>query len=129
MDTSNPADRASALEAYIECALWAGLDWDNMIGDNPEPLDKVYTASDLAPETREQLRAELDDFAEANARDLAEIEPAQVGHDFHLTRNRHGAGFWDRGLGAVGERLTTAAHVYGTCDLYAGDDGRLYAHG
>lgn len=28
--------------------------------------------------------------------DLSEFDPAQVGHDLWLTRNGHGAGFWDR---------------------------------
>ena len=53
-------------------------------------------------------------------------DPEQDGHDFWLTRNGHGAGFWDRGLGDVGDRLTDIAHGFGECDLYAGDDGRVY---
>ena len=28
--------------------------------------------------------------------DLTQYDPAQVGHDLWLTRNGHGAGFWDR---------------------------------
>jgi hypothetical protein len=36
----------------------------------------------------------------------------QAGHDLILTANRHGAGFWDRGLGATGKTLTDAAHFY-----------------
>lgn len=31
---------------------------------------------------------------------------AQFGHDYWLTRNGHGAGFWDRGLGEVGDKLS-----------------------
>jgi hypothetical protein len=58
---------------------------------------------------------------------LLEFDYSQMGHDFWLTRNRHGAGFWDRGLGALGDRLTSAAHAYGEVDLYVGDDGRLYS--
>lgn len=50
----------------------------------------------------------------------------RAGNDFWFTRNRHGVGFWDRGLGAVGDELTEAAHAFGECDLYEGDDGRLY---
>lgn len=40
-----------------------------------------------------------------------------MGHDFWLTRNGHGAGFWDRGLGELGDRLTDAAHAYGSVDV------------
>jgi len=37
------------------------------------------------------------------------------GHDLALTRNRHGAGFWDRGLpGDAGEVLTDWAHSLGS---------------
>jgi hypothetical protein len=54
------------------------------------------------------------------------LTPAQIGHDFWLTRNRHGAGFWDRGLGDLGDKLTAAAHTYGESNLYVGDDGQVY---
>lgn len=42
----------------------------------------------------------------------------QAGHDFWLTRNRHGAGYWDRGLGNLGKRLTESAHGYGEVCVY-----------
>jgi hypothetical protein len=51
---------------------------------------------------------------------------AYAGHDFWLTRNHHGAGFWDRDLGEVGEQLTEAAQTYKEVDLYVGDDGKIY---
>lgn len=35
------------------------------------------------------------------------------GHDFHLTRDGHGAGFWDRGYGEAGDLLTERAEEYG----------------
>ncbi len=54
------------------------------------------------------------------------LSSEQAGHDFWLTRNGHGAGFWDRGLGALGERLSKESKPYGSCDLYVGDDGQIY---
>lgn len=36
-----------------------------------------------------------------------------AGTDFYLTRERHGAGFWDRGLGTLGKRLSDSAKGYG----------------
>lgn len=66
-------------------------------------------------------------FAADNAEDLAHAgDDGRNGHDFWLTRNGHGAGFWDRGYGKVGDRLTDAAHAWGTSDIYIGDDGKLY---
>ena len=115
-------DLERALAAYIECALWSSA------GEDGEPLDGSYSADDLADEARRQMYEDVSDFLESNADviGLTSLTPEQVGHDFWLTRNRHGAGFWDRGLGEAGDVLTDMAHPYGSCDLYVGDDGRLY---
>lgn len=37
---------------------------------------------------------------------LEEYDWRHLCHDYWLTRNGHGAGFWDRGLGDAGQRLT-----------------------
>lgn len=89
-------------------------------------MDANYGPDDLAPEALASMREDCEAFAESEADDLADLSAAQAGHDFWLTRNRHGAGFWDRGLGDRGDRLTKAAHVYGESDLYVGDDGKVY---
>lgn len=104
--------------AYLTCALWSSTD------DDGDPLD-VYDTDDIDPDTRARMAADLAAFMDANAADLEGMDPSQIGHDFWLTRNRHGAGFWDRGLGARGTRLTDAAHVYGEMGLYVGDDGTI----
>ena len=57
------------------------------------------------------------------------ITPEQIGHDLWLTRNGHGAGFWDRGLGAQGDSLTAICEALGGVDSYVGDDGLLYLQG
>ena len=36
-----------------------------------------------------------------------------AGHDFALTRNGSGTGFWDRGLGEMGDMLTEECKPYG----------------
>lgn len=41
------------------------------------------------------------------------MSPEAAAHDFILTRNGHGAGFWDRGYGDAGRRLTDAVKTYG----------------
>lgn len=110
----------SMVAAYVETALWSETD------DYGEPLDANYIASDIDPDTAACMEADCRDFASANIADLADMSPGHAGHDFWLTRNRHGAGFWDRGLGALGERLTENAHPYGTYSLYVGDDGKIY---
>ena len=53
-------------------------------------------------------------------------DPRQHGTDFWLTRNGHGAGFWDRGYGDLGDKLTAFANKFGEVHVYKGDDGKAY---
>lgn len=113
-------------EAYIESAIWASVD------DKGDPLDQTYDQTDLSLETRAKMQEDCKDFQERFAEILSEayqnadFSPDKAAHDFFLTRNWHGAGFWDRGLGSIGDKLTEAAHSFGTFDLYVGDDHRIY---
>lgn len=113
-------------DAYIECALWSSTD-----NSDPEtggdPMDDNYDVCDIAPETLASMVADCAAFQAENANDMAELDAQRCGHDFWLTRNHHGAGFWDRGYGPIGDRLTKAAHAYGSVDLYIGDDGKIHA--
>lgn len=104
------------VDAYLEAALWA-----SSTGDGERPLDdQGFTIEDFTQKSVEQAVEESNDFIQSNRADLEAVgNPAQHGHDFWLTRNRHGAGFWDRGYGAIGKRLTEAAHVYGEINAYA----------
>ena len=53
----------------------------------------------------------------------------KAAHDFILTRNDHGAGFWDGDWCAPwGDRLTDLARSYGELHCYVGDDGRIHAY-
>ncbi len=47
-----------------------------------------------------------------------------MSHHRHI-KPKKGAGFWDRGLGAVGARLSDAARAYGEVNLEVGDDGKI----
>jgi hypothetical protein len=110
--------------AYLECALWSSTD-----DEGNECLDENHEINDIAGPTLARMIEDCVAFQEAESDDLEEIDPSQAGHDFWLTRNRHGAGFWDRGLGEIGKRLTDAAHAYGSFELYVGDDGKVWAYG
>ncbi len=110
------------LNAYIGMALWFSTD------DNGNPLSEGDYK--FARGVMTIMTEELNDFVALVADEGIDwesvMEPDQFAHDFWLTRNRHGAGFWDRGLGELGNRLTELAHTYGSCDLYIGDDGLIY---
>jgi hypothetical protein len=113
--------------SYIEAALWSSY-------DESKPLDANYSIEDIAPETLDRMIEDCQHFQRENAADLARYAPSHWtademgGHDFFLTRNHHGAGFWDGDWPeAIGKRLTEASHAYGEFDLYVGDDGLIYS--
>lgn len=121
-----------ALEAAIATMLWA----NTMTGDEDEARMLEHPSGDFENSARHQeLRAlvtddaiialadEVNDFVRSNLADVRDMDPGQVGHDFVLTRNHHGAGFWDRGLGEKGDRLTKNAHPYGELTWYQAEPG------
>lgn len=111
------------VDAYLETALWSST------GDNDQPLDenKDYSV-DVAPEFQKQAAADCKAFIE-KAGDLLEgLDLAQVGHDFWLTRNHHGAGFWDGDYKEeAGDKLTDIAQSFPEVNPYEGDDGKVHA--
>ena len=126
--------------AYLECALWSSNDERGGRGDGGTPLDENYSLESLAPETLLRAIKDCAAFEEANAQDFVRSLPMRkqnegstttqseyAGHDFWLTRNGHGAGFWDGDWSEPqASRLTAASKAFGSIDLYVGDDGRLY---
>lgn len=116
-------------KGYLECALWSSVD------DKGEPLDKKSGVHDFCTAALRLARKDcaafqrdnacaLDEYCEARAVPHGESAMAYAGHDFWLTRCGHGAGFWDRGLGAVGDALTAAAEAYGDAHVWRGKRGR-----
>lgn len=126
MDSTTDHSRAENLaylnrvqSAYIEAMDFTDLD---------DPDRDEFHGRRLAPQTLDRIRAACIIFI-AKARpilDDAGVSPEQAGHDFWLTRNGHGAGFWVRNLGEAGDALTAIAHSFGESTPYVGDDGRIY---
>jgi len=122
-------------DAYVTTALWSSTDESDESGG--EPLDLNYDPSDIAPATLGRMRADCDRFYAANAAALTcegvtygpdFDQDGRAGHDFWLTRNGHGAGFWDGGWPEPqATALTDAAHAFGPVDLYVGADNRVHA--
>jgi hypothetical protein len=95
-------------------------------------IDQPFDAIDaeLTEDAKAEIRKDVNAFLLGNQRDIHAYTEAlglpQVGHDFALTRNGHGAGFWDRGLGELGQRLSDASKPYGEQHLILGDDGNVH---
>jgi hypothetical protein len=117
------ADLDAIVKGYLDCQLWAGIDTDR----EDTKLDANYCRHDINPDYVDRVRKELLEVVTAhplavrmylNARERTGYDRNELfGHDFYLTRERHGAGFWDRGLGEVGDYLTKIAHSYGCAEL------------
>jgi hypothetical protein len=113
---------------YMETALWAERDEDG------EPLDVTYGIEDINWDTFNQMVADCNRFKEENLTDILRAPGGETndplsmaGHDFWLTRNRHGSGFGDGEYPRfVGERLRRAAQRYPEIDLFA-QDGEVHA--
>ena len=100
---------------YLVCALWVS-DMDSK------------SISDIIPSSMDKAKEDVESFLlKAGNLLSSDWSDEQIGHDFWLTRNGHGAGFWDRDLGEVGEQLTKASDQYPAIDLYVGDDGLVHA--
>lgn len=127
--------------AYIVCALWTGIEYpeDHEMADR----DKDYSGdpSELDQATLESMMTQCKEFqaqasaiiAAADATGECERGPdcdtalARAGHDFWLTRNGHGAGFWDGDWPEpYATQLDDLSKVFGESDLYRGDDGLIY---
>lgn len=120
--------------AYIEALLWSSsvcTDHDSV---------EYSSADDYEYSNSLELSSRIDcvDFIQSNI-DLLEQQIAALqstgyteeqsielaGHDFALTRNGHGAGYWDRGTGVTGEALTDQSKSYGSIDLYLDNDNKV----
>lgn len=118
-----------AFGQYVETALWSSLNWSDEVGDgNPNNFDTDgFTADDLDPGTAVELLGDVVDFVANNWSHVYDLDPGRVGHDFWLTRNGHGAGFWDGDYEEnLGRFLTEQSKPYGEVNLYVGDDGDIY---
>lgn len=113
------------VRAYLECALWTSTDETDEQGGNP--LDENYDISDIDDKSIEQAIQDCESFQDFNAKLLDENgEDSEMnGHNFWLSRNGHGCGFFDA-CNDVGNKLQAAAKVYGEVNVYVGDDGKVY---
>ena len=117
-----------ALASYLGTALWSST------GDDDEPLDNEFSIYDFDEEAMASASGDVEKFIaplpradEGPSESFERQDIEKVMHDFWLTRNGHGAGFWDGDYPeALGALLTVLAEKFGDTDIYVGDDGKLY---
>ena len=113
------------IKGYITCALWSSTN------DNGDPLDGDPD-NHLSTKTSKQMAVDCIAFLE-KTREYIENEPisradkyGRAGHDFWLTRNGHGAGFWDGDWPKNGDILTKIAEEFCEFTLHQCGDKSIY---
>lgn len=117
------------INAFFETLFWSEIietgDTDHEYYD-VSFRDAGFYKEDMPLEDRAKLIAECETFFKEYSHQF-ENGPDQAGHDFCLTRNRHGAGFWDGDYPTHGDVLTDASQKYAEVFLHLGDDGLVHA--
>lgn len=100
------------------------LSTDDFDGPALQRIDRDVAA--FVEATREALEAVLADYGGPIGEYSAE---EQIGHDLWLTRQGHGAGFWDRPkeyYGPHAPALTRAAEALGEVYTWMGEDEKIH---
>jgi hypothetical protein len=115
---------------FVNTLLWSETD-DSDPERGGKPLDDNYSFKDMSQEALDKIEKDVRAFLD-KASDLIENDTdkhqgdfKQAMHDFCLTRNGHGAGFWD-GDWSNGDELTKISKSFGELNAYVGDDGKIY---
>ena len=126
-------DLDDVARGYMVAAAWADAVPHGM-GDDGETgglQGETFTAEAMASARVHVARFIAANVADAQAYVSARtFDPAEgtvgdyFGHDLRLTEGGHGVGFWDRGMGELGERLTAAVANYAP-DCWQQADGTL----
>src|SRR6266849_10223362 len=104
------------VDGYLEAALWSSTDQSDDSGG--KPLDRRFTVRDFDQQSVDRAVRDCNSFIEKNREILSRVGHDELnGHDFWLTRNGHGVGFWDRGYGKDGDVLSKSAKKYGEMNI------------
>lgn len=106
---------------YLITALWSSND------EEGTPFDENFGVEDFSGDSLEKAIKDCEEFVKKAGDILDRYEDTSIGHDFWLTRNRHGAGFWDGDYGKEdGEKLTEISESFGEINIHKGDDNKLH---
>ena len=104
------------LKSYLECALWVS------------ELDE-YTIEDISKESIEMSKADIIHFMNLVSKDYKTVEEElfncdeeYIGHNLFLSRNGHGAGFFDE----YRDRLQQYAKSLKPIEIWVGGDQIIY---
>ena len=108
------------LGAYLDCIAWV-----DCVDDQDENFENAAFSDELLEEAKNDCKEFLDIAGDK----LTDNQLEQAGHDLWLTRNGHGAGFWDRGdfYNGHGDYFTSLCECkFQEKYVYVGDDNLIY---
>jgi len=115
----------------LDTLLWSSVvttnesdDYQNADQFEPSLELKNYVGDKFA-QFEDKLYELLPDFDIVDDCKIECDEYERLQHDFILTVNRHGAGFWD-GDWKSGDELTEICRSFPEIEVYLGDDNLLY---
>ena len=145
------------LKGYLECALQTeeerlkedmpNIDFnEDEDDDKMDEIEKIihlnnslnrksidtFTKEDIDVDSLIDAYSDIKKFIELAGKEaidyaINEQGLERLGHDIWLTRNRHGAGFFDHSYDDdIEKKLTEASHKLKEINLYIGDDYKLY---
>lgn len=109
---------------FVGAMLWSSSD---EYGE-AEFLDENHEISDVDPDCEIIIKKKIKGFLDENENTIDElgISEEMVGHDLWLDPVGHGAGFWDRGYGEKGKKLSKSSKKYFKDESpEVGDDGKI----
>ena len=106
-------------KGYVDALLWSSVNND---ADGEQFFDELANGyENFGVDSQERIDKDCKDFLEKALKFIPEGSFDYAGHDFALTRNEHGAGFWDRedeyGQDAA-EKLNNIAASFGEVYLF-----------
>src|SRR5690625_6657357 len=107
-------------DGYVDAMMWANTYGEDHNGD-VIPADAYTESRGLTVSAEESLRQDVADFLDDHTERLIRAAVRRkhgytfesAGLDYALSRDEHGAGVWERGLGWIGATLVDFARQHG----------------
>ena len=109
------------ISSYVDAILWA---------EQPDNANIQWEVSMISIEAWEKIASDCTKFL--TDQKFSNDQLSNAAHDFWLTRNGYGVGFWDGDWDDVygeewGDKITEYIEEnFAQLDIYLGDDGKLY---
>lgn len=106
---------------YIQTLIWSS--W---VEESSHSESEYEPSDDLIERALIDCVKFQNENQELIEREDNENDDSQHGHDFALTRNGHGAGFWDGNyIEEIGKKLTESSEKFGHIDVWFDDETKL----